>query len=148
MDWIREEINILNTSKHLMALWMSYFVLDDGWSTDEFDDEVSHCICQSNIYRRPVTSWKINGFLMQFSLIYLKNEQRMWRYEHHPTHLITFCVSRRRRKMYCGYARLCVCVSVCLSAAACPHYCTDAYVTSADSGRGCPLVVYFWADLQ
>jgi len=24
----------------------------------------------------------------------------------------TFCVSRRRRKMYCGHARLCVCVSV------------------------------------
>jgi len=23
--------------------------------------------------------------------------------------LITFCVSRRRRKMYCGHARLCVC---------------------------------------
>ena len=28
---------------------------------------------------------------------------------------ITFCVSRRRRKMYCGHARLCVCLSVCLS---------------------------------
>jgi len=26
--------------------------------------------------------------------------------------LITFCVSRRRRKMYCGHPRLCVCVSV------------------------------------
>jgi len=25
---------------------------------------------------------------------------------------ITFCVSRRRRKMYCGHARLCLCVSV------------------------------------
>jgi len=32
---------------------------------------------------------------------------------------ITFCVSRRRRKMYCGHARLCVCVSVCLSV--CPR---------------------------
>ena len=29
--------------------------------------------------------------------------------------LFTFCVSRRRRKMYCGHARLCVCLSVCLS---------------------------------
>jgi len=29
--------------------------------------------------------------------------------------LITFCVSRRRRKMYCGHARLCVCVCVCVS---------------------------------
>jgi len=28
--------------------------------------------------------------------------------------LITFCVSRRRRKMYCGHARLCVCVCVCV----------------------------------
>jgi len=27
--------------------------------------------------------------------------------------LVTFCVSRRRRKMYCGHARLCVCVCVC-----------------------------------
>jgi len=26
---------------------------------------------------------------------------------------VTFCVSRRRRKMYCGQARLCVCLSVC-----------------------------------
>jgi len=40
-----------------------------------------------------------------------------------------------------------VCVSVCLSAAACPHYCTDPGVTWG-SGRGCPLVVHYWADLQ
>ena len=26
--------------------------------------------------------------------------------------LVTFCVSRRRRKTYCGHARLCVCVTV------------------------------------
>jgi len=39
--------------------------------------------------------------------------------------LITFRVSRRRREMYCGHAHLCV----CLSAAACPHYCTDPDVT-------------------
>jgi len=49
--------------------------------------------------------------------------------------VITFCVTRRRRKMYCGYARLCVCVS--LSAAVCPHYCTDPDVTWG-SGGGCP----------
>jgi len=49
--------------------------------------------------------------------------------------LVTFCVSRRRRKMYSGHARLCVCVcvSVCLSAAVLPHYCTDPDVTW---GRG------------
>jgi len=46
---------------------------------------------------------------------------------------ITFCMSRRRRKMYCGHARLyvclCVCVSVCLSAAARTNYCTDPDLT-------------------
>ena len=65
--------------------------------------------------------------------------------------LITFCVSRRRRKMYCGHARLCVslsvCLSVCLSAAVRPHYCTDPDVAWGH-GRGCPLVVHYWADLQ
>ena len=61
--------------------------------------------------------------------------------------LFTFRVSRRRREMYCGYARLCVCLSVCLSAAACLHHCTDPDVTWR-SGRGCPLVVHYWADLQ
>jgi len=42
--------------------------------------------------------------------------------------VITFRVSRRQREMYCGHAvhvRLCV----CLSAVACPHYCTDPDVT-------------------
>jgi len=34
--------------------------------------------------------------------------------------LVTFRVSRRRHEMYCGHARLSVCV--CLSAAACLHY--------------------------
>jgi len=52
-------------------------------------------------------------------------------------------MSRRRRKMYSGHPRL----SVCLSAAACLHYCTDPDVTWR-SGRGCPLVVQYWADLQ
>ena len=28
--------------------------------------------------------------------------------------IITFCVSRRRRKMYCGHERASVCLSVCL----------------------------------
>jgi len=64
-----------------------------------------------------------------------------------PICIITFCVSRRRSKMYCGHARLCVCLSVCLSAAVRPQYCTDPDVTSGH-GRGCPLVVHYWADLQ
>ena len=42
---------------------------------------------------------------------------------------------------------VCVCLSVCLSAAACPHYCTDPDVTCG-SGRGCLLVVHYWADLE
>jgi len=61
--------------------------------------------------------------------------------------LVTFRVSRRRREMYCGHTHLCVCLCVCLCAAACPHYCTDPDVTWG-SGRGCPLVVHYWADLQ
>jgi len=40
---------------------------------------------------------------------------------------VTFRVSRRRREMYCGHARLSV--SVCLSAAACLHYGTEPDVT-------------------
>jgi len=38
-------------------------------------------------------------------------------------------------------------VSVCLAAAACPHYCTVPDVTWGN-GRGCHLVVHCWADLQ
>jgi len=37
--------------------------------------------------------------------------------------LVTFCVSRRRRKMYCGHARLCVCMSVCVSVFSAHVYC-------------------------
>jgi len=38
-----------------------------------------------------------------------------------------------------------VCVSICLSLAAFPHYRTDPDVTS---GAPYPLVVQYWADLQ
>jgi len=55
--------------------------------------------------------------------------------------VITFCVSRRRRKMYCGHARL------CLSTAVCQHYGTDPDVTWG-SGGGYPIGVHYWADLQ
>ena len=40
-----------------------------------------------------------------------------------------------------------ICVSVCLSLATLPHYCMDPDVTRRN-GRGCPLVVHYWADLQ
>ena len=42
---------------------------------------------------------------------------------------------------------MCLCVCLCLSAAVRPHYCTDPDVTWGH-GRGCPLVVHYWADLQ
>jgi len=38
-------------------------------------------------------------------------------------------------------------VSMCLSAAVRPHYGTDPDVTWG-RGRGCPLVVHYWVDLQ
>jgi len=60
--------------------------------------------------------------------------------------LVTFCVSRRRRKMYCGDARLCVCVSV-RGRTPTLGYCTDPDVTWG-RGRGCFLVVHYLADLQ
>jgi len=57
--------------------------------------------------------------------------------------LVTFRVRHSRGEMYIGYGRLCV----CLSRAAFPHYCTDPDVTW-ENGRGCSLVVHYWADLQ
>ena len=38
------------------------------------------------------------------------------------------------------WSRASVCLSVCLSAAVCPHYCTDPDVTWG-SGRGCPYAL-------
>ena len=40
-----------------------------------------------------------------------------------------------------------MCLSVCLSAVVRPRYCTDPDVTW-QHGRGCPIVVHYWADLQ
>jgi len=45
--------------------------------------------------------------------------------------------------MYIGHSRLCVCVSLAIS----PYYCTDPDI-SWENGRGCPLVVHYWVDLQ
>jgi len=65
--------------------------------------------------------------------------------------IFTFRVRRSRGEMCRGYGRLCVCVcvhvSVCLSLAAFLHYCTDSDV-SWGNGKGCPLVVHYWTDLQ
>jgi len=63
--------------------------------------------------------------------------------------LFTFRVRHSQGEMYSGHGRLCVCacLSVCLSLAAFPHYCMDPDVGSGN-GRGCSLVVHYWADLQ
>jgi len=59
--------------------------------------------------------------------------------------LITLRVSRRRREMYI----VCVCVSACLSAAAFPvPTLLQGPGRNLGNGRGCPLVVHYWADLQ
>jgi len=57
---------------------------------------------------------------------------------------VTFCVSRIRRKMYCGHMRLCVCVSVRIRTPTLLH----GPGCNLGRGRGCPLVVHYWADLQ
>jgi len=59
--------------------------------------------------------------------------------------VITFHVSHRWLDMYSAYGRLCVCD--CLSLATVPHYCTGPDV-SCGNGRGCPLVVHCWENLQ
>jgi len=48
--------------------------------------------------------------------------------------------------MHIGHGCLCVCLSVCPS----PHFHTTAWTldVSWGNGRGCPLVVQYWSDLQ
>ena len=52
--------------------------------------------------------------------------------------LITFQLRHSRGEMYIGHGRLCVCVSACvsisLSLAAFPHYCTDQDATCGNGG--------------
>jgi len=62
---------------------------------------------------------------------------------HNNNIIITTLCESRRREMYSGHDRLCVCRSL----AAFPHYCTDPDVTWGN-GRGCSLVVRYLADLQ
>ena len=67
-------------------------------------------------------------------------------------YITAFRVSRRRREMYCAHARLCVlsvCLSVCLSVSGrMPTLLHADLDVTWGSGRGCPLVVHYWADLQ
>ena len=48
--------------------------------------------------------------------------------------LIIFRMRHSRDEMYIGHGRLCFCMSVCLSLAAFPHYCTDPDVTWGMAG--------------
>ena len=62
--------------------------------------------------------------------------------------IFTFCVCRRPQEMYCGHARLCVCLCVCLPVRGRMHTLLHRPGCNLGSGRGCPLVVHYWADLQ
>jgi len=56
-------------------------------------------------------------------------------------------ISRESYTMQNVWSRASVCLCVCLSVAVFPQYCMDPDVTWRN-GRGCPLVVHYWADLQ
>ena len=66
----------------------------------------------------------------------------------YSSNFFTFCVTRRRRKMYCGHARLCVCVCVCLSVRGRTPTLLHGPGCNLGRGRGCPLAVHYWTDLQ
>jgi len=50
--------------------------------------------------------------------------------------------------MYCGHARLCVCVSVCVSVRGRIPTLLHGPGCNLGNCRGCPTVVHYWADLQ
>ena len=63
--------------------------------------------------------------------------------------LITFHVCRRRREMYCiTRVSLSACLYVCLSVRGRTPTLLHGREWNLGSGRGCPLVVHYWADLQ
>jgi len=90
------------------------------------------------------------GQMSHLTLTYASFLQLNWCQWHYHYLLVLHCI---HTKTYCQptqnelWSRSSVCLSVCLSAAACPHYCTDPDVTWG-SGRGCPLVVHCLANLQ
>jgi len=53
----------------------------------------------------------------------------------YPNYISREC---RRREMYSGHGRLCVC----------PLSNSKTSARTRMNGRGCPLVVHYWADLQ
>ena len=85
----------------------------------------------TGLHPRPRTCWEISLFWLA-GCFCVKS-------------IVTFCVSRRRRKMYCGHARLCVCLSV---RGRTPTLLPADPDVTWGHGTGCPLVVHYWADLQ
>jgi len=69
----------------------------------------------------------------------LKNASISWKWMHQPHY-----ISRESQTIQNVYLS---CVSVCLSLGTFTHYCTDPDVNWRN-GRGCRLVVHYWADLQ
>jgi len=60
--------------------------------------------------------------------------------------IVTFCIRHSQAKCIL-VAPMPIYVSVCVSLAAFPHYCMYQDVAWGN-GRGCPLVVHYWAYLQ
>jgi len=89
----------------------------------------------------PVIEVKLFGMLIHWASHYALHFAHFFIV--HVMCFITFHVRHSRGKMYGGHGRLCV----CLSLAAFLHYCMDPDVTWGN-GRGCRLVVHYWADLQ
>ena len=62
--------------------------------------------------------------------------------------IFTFCVTRRRCKIYCGRVHLFVCLWVCLSVRGLTPTLLHGPGCNLGHGRGCPIVVHYWVDLQ
>ena len=58
------------------------------------------------------------------------------------------CEARSRDEMYIGHGRLCVCLSVPRRIPTLLHGLGYGLGCNLGNGRGCPLVVYCWADFQ
>jgi len=98
------------------------------------------CICCVNVrsYQCCLQCWKLS--------VYLPSVSRLWSFRnnlHVYYILVTFRVRRSRSEMYIGHDRLWVCLSLTTFL----HYCMDLDVTWGN-GRGCHLVVHYWAYLQ
>jgi len=83
----------------------------DGWKK-----EFTYAYCHNNVN----TTWHLAFVVFMLCFVAFAFATTCWWIK-----IYIFRVSRRRREVYCGHARLCA----CLSLAAFPHYCTDPDVT-------------------